>query len=134
MVNPPLPTRLHERARTMRGAQTDAERKLWMHLRAARLGGLKFRRQYVVPPYLVDFCCVEHRLVVELDGSQHDEETDAGRTRALSAAGYRVLRFWNNDALSRTEAVLEAILEAAAKPHPLPNPSPGGRGASSDEP
>ena len=133
MVNPPLPTRLHERARSMRSGQTDAERRLWTHLRAHRLGGLKFRRQYLLPPFVVDFCCVEYRLVVELDGSQHIEPADAGRTRALNDAGYRVLRFWNNDVLTRTDAVLEAILDALAMPNPLPNPSPEGRGALRNE-
>ena len=113
----------------MRHEPTDAERALWFHLRGSRLLGAKFRRQHPIPPYVVDFCCLEQRLVVELDGSQHASEIDAKRSDALTTAGFRVLRFWNNDVLARTEAVLEAILGAVAKPNPHPNPSPEGRGA-----
>ena len=128
-VKPPLPTVTLQRARHMRREPTDAERKLWQHLRAGRLGDLKFRRQHLVPPCIVDFCCIDKRLVVELDGSQHSPDTDATRTGYLETQGFHVLRFWNNDVLLKTDSVLEAILNAAHAPDPHPNPSPDGRGA-----
>ncbi len=113
---------------------TDAEQMLWQHLRGSRLDGLKFRRQHPIPPYVVDFCCVETMLIVELDGSQHSLETDARRTRYLGSQGWRVLRFWDNDALIQTEAVLDAIWNACMQPNPHPNPSPGGRGTQEPKP
>src|SRR3546814_1612008 len=82
---------------------TDAEQKLWQHLRGGQLDGLKFRRQHPIPPYIADFCCVAVKLIVELDGSQHSEQADAVRTRYLEAHGWRILRFWDNDALQETE-------------------------------
>jgi very-short-patch-repair endonuclease len=122
MVNPPLPSRLHDHTREMRSAQTDAEQKLWSHLRATRLGGYKFRRQHLLPPFVVDSCCIEQRLIVELDGSQHGDDADVARTKVRSDAGFRVLRFWNNDVLTQTDAVLEAILGVIAKTEPSPQP------------
>ena len=129
MLKPPMPTVTLDHAREMRREQTDAERNLWKHLRAGRFDGLKFRRQYPIPPYIADFCCVEKKLVIELDGAQHSVEVDATRTACLEAQGFRVLRFWDNDVLLRTDSVLEAIWNATHAPDPLPNPSPGGRGA-----
>jgi len=113
-----------ERARQLRRNQTDAERKLWSRLRAAQLG-VKFRRQHPVAGYYADFCCIEHRLIVELDGGQHVEQQayDEQRTKDLQAAGFRVLRFWNDDALLRTDDVLAAIVQALGElpsTHPLP--------------
>ncbi len=108
---------------------TDAEQKLWQHLRGGQLGGLKFRRQHPIPPYIADFCCVAEKLIVELDGSQHSEQTDAARTRYLEAQGWKILRFWDHDALQETEAMIDAIWNAVGKPDPHPNPSPDGRGA-----
>jgi very-short-patch-repair endonuclease len=100
-------------ARTLRQAATDAEQRLWAALRNRRLAGYKFRRQQPIPPYVVDFVCIEHRLIVEADGGQHAESAaDARRTNQLEAQGWRVLRFWNNDILANTEGVLEAILAA----------------------
>ncbi len=128
-IKPPLPTITLENSRQLRKELTDAERKLWQHLRGSRLEGLKFRRQHPIPPYVADFCCIEKNLVVELDGSQHNEESDAVRTRFLQAQGWRIVRFWDNDALLATEAVVEAIFNAAREPYPHPNPSPDGRGA-----
>ena len=113
----------------MRREPTDAERKLWYHLRAGRLGNLKFRRQHPVPPYIVDFCCLDRKLIVELDGSQHSPSIDAARTAYLESQGFNVVRFWDNDVLLRTDLVLEAIWNATHAPDPLPNPSPEGRGA-----
>lgn len=128
-VKPPLPTRTLQDARALRGRMTDAERRLWLHLRAGRLNGFKFRRQHPIPPYIADFCCIEARLIVELDGSQHTESSDRERTLFLQAQGWCMLRFWNHDALTQTDAVLEAILQALAARTLSPTPLPGGRGA-----
>ncbi len=128
-----------ERARQLRRDQTDAERKLWSRLRAAQLG-VKVRRQHPVAGYFADFCCVENRLIIELDGGQHVEQysRDAQRTQDLEAAGFRVLRFWNDDALLRTDDVLAAIVQALAEelpPHPNPLPRRRrGRGSLKREP
>ena len=108
-------------ARSLRANQTDAERRLWQLLRSRQLNGLKFRRQHPVGPYIVDFCCLEQRLIVELDGGQHADETrnDEVRTHWLRLQGYRVLRFWNHEALRETSAVLDAI-QLAVRPLTLP--------------
>jgi very-short-patch-repair endonuclease len=106
-------------ARGLRRRSTDAELLVWQHLRDRRLGGFKFRRQHPIGRYIVDFVCPECRLVVELDGSQHmvNRTADAKRTRDLAQAGYRVLRFWDNDVLRSTEAVLASILAATGADH-----------------
>ena len=97
-------------ARNMRKAQTDAERLLWSRLRNRGLAGYKFRRQYPVGGYIVDFLCMDRMLVVELDGGQHlDNPEDEIRTRELERQGLRVIRFWNNQVLNETDSVLEAI-------------------------
>ncbi|MDQ1314284.1 MAG: hypothetical protein QG662_393 [Pseudomonadota bacterium] len=124
----PLPAELLEHARELRAHQTDAEQLIWGVLRAKRFLGYKFRRQHPVEPYILDFYCDELKLAIELDGGQHAEQQpyDAHRTRALEARGIRVLRFWNNDVLTQTEAVLEGIYQAtltAQSPTPLA-PSP----------
>ncbi|HEY0197193.1 MAG TPA: DUF559 domain-containing protein [Rhodanobacter sp.] len=100
-----------ERARKLRNAATDAEKHLWRHLRREQLAGCKFRRQYPIASYIVDFVCIPARLVVELDGGQHVDAAvyDARRTQIIEAHGYRVLRFWNDDVLLRTNAVLGEI-------------------------
>ncbi len=104
------------RARGLRRRQTDAEAKLWQHLRAERLGSFKFRRQFPIGNFIADFCCKEGRLVIELDGGQHGEPDgmarDARRTLALEAWGYRVIRFWDNEVLQNLDGVLQRILEA----------------------
>jgi very-short-patch-repair endonuclease len=94
------------------------------------LNGHKFRRQHPVPPYVVDFYCEAKRLVVELDGSQHNEQIDRACTQYLASQGITVLRFWDNEALEQTEVVLETILNALAHRTLTPNPSPEGRGES----
>ena len=96
-------------ARALRQRMTDAERLLWRHLRNRELGGWKFRRQYPVGAFIVDFICVEKNLVIEVDGGQHaeNEELDLQRSAYLNKMGYRVLRFWNNEVLQETEAVLD---------------------------
>jgi adenine-specific DNA-methyltransferase len=107
---------------------TDAERLLWHHLRNRHFSGWKFRRQHEIDRYIVDFLCPGASLIVELDGGQHAQmmAKDANRTRRLEGMGYRVLRFWNNDVLTNTEAVLGVILEALARVAPHPGPLPGG--------
>lgn len=101
-------------ARRMRQTPTDAESRLWGNLRAGRLVGHKFRRQQPLGRFIVDFVCFEQRLIVEVDGGQHVEAqlVDAARTAWLEKQGYRVLRFWNDDVLLRTNLVLEEILRA----------------------
>ena len=114
-------------ARSLRKNQTDAERKLWRCLRARELCGFKFRRQYPIAPYIVDFICVEKRLIVEIDGGQHATmtEIDNTRTEFLNARGCRVLRFWNNEVLDQLDAVLAKILDSLTHPHPGPLPHAG---------
>jgi very-short-patch-repair endonuclease len=98
-------------ARSLRENATDPERLLWSRLRRCQVAGFKFRRQHQVGLYICDFACLDGRLVVELDGSQHAEnlEYDARRDRFLRSAGFKVLRFWNHDVMRRTEEVLDAI-------------------------
>ena len=110
---------LTKTARTLRKNQTDAERVLWQRLRNRQLLGVKFRRQMPIGDYVADFASVEIKLIIEVDGSQHfDNQTaDACRTGFLQREGYKVVRFWNNDVLSRTDAVLEAIIEAMSCGH-----------------
>ncbi|MEL7689680.1 endonuclease domain-containing protein [Citromicrobium bathyomarinum] len=110
-------------AKNLRRGSTDAERKLWGHLRSKRLNGAKFRRQEQIGDYIVDFVCFSRRLVIEVDGSQHFESAeDKARDAWLKLKGFEVLRFWNNDVLQNEDGVLAAIL--AALETPLPNPSP----------
>jgi len=111
-IKPPLPTTTHNQSRELRRSSTEAEQTLWYHLRAGRLNGHKFRRQHPAPPCIVDFYCAVKRLVIELDGSQHNTEVDRARTLFLESQGLRVLRYWDNEALQQTDAVLAAILSA----------------------
>ena len=85
---------------------------LWRQVRNRGLGGYKFRRQVPIGPYVADFACVSEGLVIELDGSQHHEQTaeDEQRTQWMEGAGYRVLRVWNNDVLKNMDRVLDAIM------------------------
>ncbi len=108
---------LRDRARKLRQDQTETEHRLWSRLRARQVNGAKFRRQHVIGPYIVDFCCIENRLVVEVDGSQHTRqpETDRRRTSYLEGRGYRVLRFWDNEVMCQLEAVLEKILHSMSQ-------------------
>jgi very-short-patch-repair endonuclease len=101
-------------AQDLRNNATDAERLLWSRLRRRQLGEFKFRRQRPIGRYICDFVCLEASVVVELDGSQHviDAPYDDKRDAFLRSAGFRVLRFWNGDVLSRTDSVVETIYEA----------------------
>jgi very-short-patch-repair endonuclease len=114
------------RTKTLRKNLTDAERWLWQRLRNRELSGWKFRRQHSIGPYIVDFVCIEKRLVIELDGGQHVEnlESDAKCSEYLKEKGYRILRFWNNDVLREGESVLNVILSCLEKDAPSPVPSP----------
>ena len=98
----------------LRSRMTDAEWKLWYRLRGGRFEGMKFRRQVPLGPYVVDFLCERANLVVEVDGGQHAEriDHDVARSEWLSARGYRILRFWNNDVLANLDGVLEVMRQA----------------------
>ncbi len=101
-------------AKTLRRTMTEAEQKLWYHLRAGRFEGVKFNRQMPLGAYVVDFVAPLEKITIEVDDSQHMAEAayDEARTAFLAGKGYRVLRFWNHDVLQRTESVLEGILLA----------------------
>ena len=114
------------RARALRREATEAERKLWQHLRQPPFKQHGFRRQATIGPYFADFASHQLRIVIEVDGGQHsDSRSDEARTRYLEAAGYRILRFWNNDVLGNLEGVLSEIQRALP---PTPDPSPQGGG------
>jgi very-short-patch-repair endonuclease len=119
----------NERARRLRRNPTEAETRLWSVLRKRGLAGARFRRQVPLGRYIVDFLCLDARLVVEIDGGQHatEAERDAERTRWLESQGFRVLRFWNNEVLENLDGVADGIA-AALRATPLPAPPPrGGR-------
>jgi very-short-patch-repair endonuclease len=101
--------RLTPVARNLRRRSTDAEIRLWHHLRSRQLEGAKFVRQFPIGPHIADFACRDAHLAIELDGGQHSPEVDAPRTQVIEAFGYRIIRFWNNDVLASTQGVLEAI-------------------------
>ncbi|MGE5563426.1 MAG: endonuclease domain-containing protein [Bacillota bacterium] len=109
---PQFRPRQTKRAQELRNNATEAERRLWAHLRQRRLGGFKFTRQMSVGPFVCDFVCRERGLVVELDGGQHAERTaeDARRTAFLEREGLSVVRFWNNDVFDNLDGVLQLIL------------------------
>ena len=129
-VIPPLPSETLVNAKQLRRTTTDAEQALWYHLRAGRFGGFKFRRQHPLPPYVVDFVCLAQLLVIELDGSQHSPDVDAEKNRFLTRTGFQLLRFWNHDTLTRTEAVLAQIWSALHDRTLSPTPLPPGEGLS----
>ena len=114
---------LGQLARNLRRGSTDAERKVWNHLRGKRLLGQKFKRQEQIGDYIVDFVCFRQRLIIEVDGSQHAESAeDRARDTWLESQGFQVLRFWNNEVLENEDGVVATI--AVALQPPLPNPSP----------
>jgi very-short-patch-repair endonuclease len=122
------PSIMTRRARSMRSEPTDAERRLWGRLKDRQINGWRFRRQHPIVPYVADFACVEARLIVEVDGGQHnDSRHDAIRDMRLRAEGWRVLRVWNNDVLSNTEGVVDVIATSLG-PHPSPPPAEPGEG------
>ncbi len=103
-----------QQARQLRSNQTDTEQHLWYHLRAHRLQGLKFKRQVPIGPYIVDFVCLHAGVIVEVDGGQHADDAtyDGKRDDFLTKRGFTVLRFWNDEVLKQTEAVLARIADA----------------------
>ena len=120
MIVARVPQRLRRNA-------TDAEGALWSVLRGGQFKGFKFRRQHAFGDYVFNFVCVPAKLVIEVDGGQHAEAVveDAQRTRFLIAAGFRVLRFWNNEVLLEREAVMARIWEELERATPSPpQPSP----------
>jgi very-short-patch-repair endonuclease len=121
------------RARAMRLAPTDAERRLWWHLRH-RLAVQRshFRRQVRLGHYIVDFACHQLRVAIEIDGGQHAEQVarDARHTKFLGSRGYRVLRFWNNEVLANIDGVLEVIHSAILA---TPTPTPPHKGEGKEE-
>ena len=101
----------------MRRDMTEAEERLWHELRSRRLGAIKFRRQMPIGAYIADFACLEAKLIVELDGSQHAESPrDAVRDAELKRRGFRILRFWNDDVLRELDSVCDTIMAYVADP------------------
>lgn len=116
------------RARVLRKNMTDTERCLWSRLKRRQINGYKFRRQFAVGAYIADFICLEARLIIEVDGGQHAEQTEKDKLRDkwLVSQNFHVLRFWNNEVLRETDAVVEAIMQAL-KSTPTPSfPRKGG--------
>jgi very-short-patch-repair endonuclease len=133
-TNAPFP-RARSRARTLRKQMTEPERRLWWHLRhRLPTNGTHFRRQVPIDFFVVDFCCLKARLVIEVDGNQHgfddNRHRDAARTCALEASGYRVLRSTNCEVMTSIDVVLDTIFAALGPTPPTPGPSPQGGGES----
>lgn len=107
-----------EFARELRQKQTETEKILWYYLRNRRLNGLKFKRQEIIDPYIVDFICYESMLIIELDGGQHNTSEkinyDKTRTTFLEKLGFRVLRYWDNEVFNHLDIVLEDIFAKAS--------------------
>ncbi|MDO8813242.1 MAG: endonuclease domain-containing protein [Gallionella sp.] len=105
---------------------TDAEHALWGRLRSCQINACKFRRQHPFGDFILDFVCLERKLVIEVDGGQHNEsEQDQIRDQMLEDAGFRVMRFWNNQVLNELDAVVDAIwLELERLDPSPPNPPP----------
>ena len=118
-------------ARRLRRHATEAEKKLWLALRNRQVANAKFRRQVPVGPYVCDFLCVEAKLIVEVDGGQHNETVDEYRSKQLANRGFRILRFWNNDVMKNFDGVLTTIADTLERrsrpPHPTLSPK-GGEG------
>jgi very-short-patch-repair endonuclease len=128
----PVRRQISNHAARLRRDATDVEKILWSSLRNRLLDGYKFRRQWSVGRYVVDFACLDAMLVVELDGGQHTPEGDAVRTRYLCEQGFRVIRFWNTDVIAHREGVLETVLAAlqdrSEQKKTLTQPSPAKAG------
>ncbi len=116
---------LRQAARLMRSHPIDAEATLWWRLRSRKLGGLKFRRQQPMGPFIADFICFEARLIVEVDGAQHQGSLDdIARTEELTARGFKVIRFDNDRVRVDTDRVCEEILETARSRRNDPSSDP----------
>ena len=134
----------HARARTSRQNMTEAEKRVWQILRLQQLKGYKFRRQVPIGRYIADFVCHEARLIVEIDGGQHDRSSprEIERSGFLQNQGYRIVRFWNNEVLEKLDGVHQTIAhelgritptqtlphQGGGPEHPLPPPHGGGPG------
>jgi len=118
-------------AKDLRKRITETELLLWQHLRAKRFEGLKFRRQQPIGKYIVDFVCFEKKIIIELDGGQHvlqkEKQKDIGRDQWFETQGYKILRFWDDEVLTKTQAVLDAIW-AHFLDHPPLHPLPSWEG------
>jgi very-short-patch-repair endonuclease len=114
----------NEIARALRKRMTPQEVKLWVHLRALKGQGFHFRRQVPRDGYIVDFACLKSKLVIEIDGAQHGEpgqlQRDAERDARLAAAGFKVLRFWNNEVNENLDGVVEKIYRHTAERRKIP--------------
>ena len=112
-----IPSSAKAHARAMRRTPTEAERKLWYALRDRRMQHVKFRRQAPIGPYVADFLCIEHRLIIEADGGRHaGSAKDIARDAWLARNGYKILRFWNRDILTDRESVLATIATTCGLP------------------
>ena len=119
---------MNERARSLRKNLTDAEKRLWSYLRRRQIAGTRFRRQVSIGPYVVDFASHEAKLVIEVDGGQHDlcSAKERARTQRIEQDGFRVIRFWNSEVLGNIEGVVLSIeAELATDPPPRPSPTRG---------
>jgi very-short-patch-repair endonuclease len=118
-ANKPIKSQRLQRA--LRKRMTDAERRLWSALRGREMHGLKFRRQHPFENYILDFVCLEAMVVIEVDGGQHADQgsADQDRTELLQRAGFRVLRFWNNEVLAELSTVRQKIWDELSE-HPSP--------------
>jgi len=132
-------TYYQERARELRANMTDAEKRLWSRLRAHRMDGRKFRRQHPLGRYIVDFVCLDSRLIVEVDGDSHGDDRrealDTQRTAASQKLGFRVLRFWNDYVVTDLDNATETIFDAlggTARPSPQPSPLRGEGGVHAE--
>jgi very-short-patch-repair endonuclease len=122
---------MNDFARHLRVNQTEAEKRLWYHLRNRQICGAKFRRQAPIGRYIVDFVCFEYMVIIELDGGQHASPTryDERRTAWLKSQGFEIVRFWNNEVMENMDGVWQRIVEeltgrasVACTPHPDPLP------------
>ena len=118
--------RLRRNARNLRNESTGAEQLLWNCLRGRQIEGFRFRRQVPIAGFIADFVCPQAKLIVELDGSQHQQqgEYDAERSRILATLGYRVLRYWNNAVMQELENVVADIHRELTTGFTPPQPSP----------
>ena len=125
----PVRRQISPHAARLRRQRTECENRVWQALRSRQCAGFKFRFQATIGRFVVDFLCVEARLIVEIDGGQHGDVHDVARTAWLEASGYRVMRFWSSDVVENCDGVLEAIRFAlldcmAEKKKTLTQPSP----------